>query len=189
MHAVSYRSDAFEKPRAEFGAWISKEQVLRQVQELVDDIIDSVDLAPAPPPNLEDPTVQGKLFEERNADLGLYYTPEVWGKFQQFQVKLLEFCEVNKTAMGFQPRKPSKQADDEVLGSGLRRGRIPLPPPKVEKSEAQKAKDQGLPFLEWDLTAEQLRVALVQLQVHEDFLGRRRDMLKELESLVRQAQQ
>mmetsp|Transcript_74210 Transcript_74210/g.176780 ORF Transcript_74210/g.176780 Transcript_74210/m.176780 type:complete len:1551 (+) Transcript_74210:93-4745(+) len=81
MHAVAYGADVLCERRDAFKEQVRMQQVLHQVEELVKDIIDTVTLDPPNIPDLERPFLQERLFEERNADLNLFWTPNAYRTF------------------------------------------------------------------------------------------------------------
>jgi 3-phosphoglycerate kinase len=83
MHGVAVQDDTLLEQRKEFQETMSKQQVLRQVQELIDDVFDTVKLQPAPSPDLSAPLIQERLFEESNSSLGLYWSPHCWSHLDQ----------------------------------------------------------------------------------------------------------
>jgi len=81
MHGVVVQGDLQLEQRREFKARMLKEQVLHQVEELIEDIVETVKLQPQPPPDLGSPLVQERVFEEVNESLGLYWSGHAWERF------------------------------------------------------------------------------------------------------------
>ena len=66
-----------------FSCRFSRPVAPRQVHEMVNDVVLRVKTATPPPPDFTNPKVQEKMFEERNAPEGLYWTPYVWNELHK----------------------------------------------------------------------------------------------------------
>merc|ERR1719221_1319545 len=83
--------------RKEFKARMFKEQVLHQVEELIEDIVQTVKLQPQPPPDLGSPLVQERVFEEVNESLGLYWSGHAWERFADIGERVRTLKETSAT--------------------------------------------------------------------------------------------
>jgi len=62
----------------------------RFISEILNDVIDEVRTPTPPLPDLEDPVVCKREFEEKNAKYSLYYTPIVMNLYRHFQAMIYE---------------------------------------------------------------------------------------------------
>lgn len=128
MHGVAVEDDVLLEMRSEFQETMFKGQVLRQVQELIDDVFDTVKLQPVPSPDLNAPLLQERLFEESNASLGLYWSPHCWQNLTDISSSIARLQRSTRSESSASKGEPS------VVGSAgvsqelpfLGRGRRPI---------------------------------------------------------------
>lgn len=90
-HAIT--SDPNTEFRDELDIQLQTYHLLNGITEIVDDILEGVKTPPRPPPDLTDPVVCQRIFEDRNKELNLFYNPMVmkwWWKLHHDIEELLK---------------------------------------------------------------------------------------------------
>jgi 3-phosphoglycerate kinase len=128
MHGIALEADVLQEQRQGFQKDIFKQQVLRQVQELIDDVFEDVKLRPEPLPDLNASLIQERLFEETNSPLGLYWTPHSWHHLSHIGESIGQL-----KAKSLQDRPVADEGSLDVTRSGSKqdigqacRGRLPI---------------------------------------------------------------
>jgi len=148
MHGVATEPDLLQERREFFQGNMRKQQVLHQIQELVEDIVDSVKLQQPPLPDIHDVRVQDRLFQDHNAQMGLHFTPHAWQ----------EFLDLQQRFESARPSAPSTKPGATAVGAGVAaalpwgptsagRGRVPCrkPDPEVIVNYISKPSNFGVP--------------------------------------------
>jgi len=90
MHGMAFEEDLLRERRQAFQTTIFQQQVLHQVQELIEDVVESVKLQPPPPIDVTRPLLQERLFEEHNSSLNLFWSPAAWDDLGRLNTRIRE---------------------------------------------------------------------------------------------------
>lgn len=123
MHGVAVEADKLLEQRNKFQEELHDQQVLRQVQELIDDIFEDVKLNKEPLPDLSAALIQERVFEESNAALNLFWSPHSWqrltdigGSIGSLKAKSLKDKSVSDEASAELSRGMSKENGAPIRG-------------------------------------------------------------------------
>merc|ERR1719399_2060474 len=92
LYGICTQSDLLVEQRRRFEEQMRDIQLEHVVHEMVNDVVLRVKTATPPPPDFSDPRVQEKIFEERNAPEGLYFSPFVWEELHKLVPRIQKFC-------------------------------------------------------------------------------------------------
>jgi len=149
MHGVANEGDLLLERRQGFCKKIHDQQVLRQVQEIIEDMVESVKLEPQVAPDAGLAHVQERLFSERNKDLGLYWCPHAWQRLTTLNERvdaLVAQTTPKQQASKGMASPPGDTAEDGPPARGRRPlkrpepGPPPRPPEELAPSPAEMLK-------------------------------------------------
>jgi len=113
LYAVCTTSDPLAAERERFAKQMREEQLEHQVHEMVNDVVLRVRTATPPAPDFNDPKVQEKIFEQRNAKEGLYWSPFVWDELHALLPKIRKYCKKFHRLANMPKDPKAKQAEPE----------------------------------------------------------------------------
>merc|ERR1719379_2564631 len=113
VYGLCTQQDLFVEDRLRFAEQMRDIQLEHVVHEMVNDVVLRVKTATPPPPDFSDPRVQEKIFEERNAPEGLYWSPFVWEELHKLVPRIQQFVAYAK-APGT-TRDPQSEAEAQIL--------------------------------------------------------------------------
>jgi len=116
VYGLCTQQDLFVEDRLRFAEQMRDIQLEHQVHEMVNDVVLRVKTATPPPPDFTNPKVQEKIFEERNAPEGLYWTPYVWNELHKLVPRIQKFCAgLDITVQDGEPQVLDLSAPDPAL--------------------------------------------------------------------------
>merc|ERR1719174_3238900 len=113
VYGICTQSDMLVAERSRFVEQMRDIQLEHVVHEMVNDAVLRVKTATPPPPDFSDPRVQEKIFEERNAPEGLYFSPFVWEELHKLVPRIQQFVAYAK-APG-RKAEPASAAEAQIL--------------------------------------------------------------------------
>ncbi|CAK0871928.1 unnamed protein product, partial [Prorocentrum cordatum] len=138
MHGVALQDDVVLEKRQNLQKKLHDDQVLHQVQELIDDILESVRRTSLRriEPDLSSSVVQERLFEEANASQELYWTPHAWESLKGIGDRVAALKPPAEAAVAAGPLAAAREPARKLRGRRPLQKPPPDPPPPAPEDVA-----------------------------------------------------